>query len=162
MKYCYNCGSTLSLGTEKFCPSCGQNLGQHPQESNVNPSNSVSITDTKGNVIGVGFRGSGNVIGEQVVVGSGTINVSKQQLTNVNFEYANALKQFSESLNQKIEGKQVPEEQVEKINQSINELAQESQDLKPGQTIGEIKKSDIKSKLFRIAKNVLKVLPNAV
>ncbi len=155
MKYCYNCGFALSIGTEKFCPGCGQHLNQQ-QELDVNPHNSVSITGTKGDVIGVGFTGSGNIIGKQIVVGSGTININKQELSNVNSEYANALKLFSESLNRQLEGKQIPEEQVKEINNSIKDLAEESQDLKPGQTLGEIKKSDIRSKLFRIAKNVIK------
>ncbi len=122
---------------------------------------SISITGTGGDVIGVVFSGSGNMICKTVIVGSGTINVNKQELSKVDSEYANALKQFSDSLNQHLEGKQILEEQVTQINQSIKELAEESKDVKPGQTLGEIKKSEIRSKLFRIAKNVLKVLPKA-
>ncbi len=138
MKYCYRCCFAVSLGTEKFCPSCGQRLNQQGGTSSDH-SESINITGTGGDVIGAGFTGSGNIMGKNIVVGSGTISVSKQQLSNVNSEYANALKQFSESLNRQLEGKQVPEEQGEEINQSINELAEESQDLKPGQTVGEIK-----------------------
>jgi hypothetical protein len=135
-------------------------LNQH-QELATDQNKSMSITGNKGDAIGVEFTGSGNIIGKQIVVGSGTINVSRQELSNINSEYANALKKFSETLNRQLEGKQIPEEQVKEINDSIREIDEEIQDLKPGQQLGEIKKSDIKSKLFRVAKNVLKVLPHA-
>ena len=52
---------------------------------------------------GVGVRGSGNIIGKNIVVGDGTINVSQQELSKIPVsEYANALKEFSESVNQQL------------------------------------------------------------
>ena len=62
MKYCHNCGYKLTLGSDKFCPDCGQNLTQQTSDYD----NKVSITDTKGDVYGVGSSGTGNISGKEV------------------------------------------------------------------------------------------------
>jgi tetratricopeptide (TPR) repeat protein len=62
VQFCHECGCKLSLGTEKFCPECGQNLKQREKEE----PNGIDITDTKGDVIGVGITGTGNIIGKNV------------------------------------------------------------------------------------------------
>ena len=54
MKYCHNCGYKSTLGSENFCPGCGQNLTEQR----------VSITDTKGDVFGVDTSGNNNVMGK--------------------------------------------------------------------------------------------------
>jgi tetratricopeptide (TPR) repeat protein len=61
LKYCHACGCKLSLGTEKFCPECEQNLIQKKEEVN-----GIDITDTRGDVIGVGIEGTGNIIGKNI------------------------------------------------------------------------------------------------
>ena len=61
MKYCHSCGCKLSSDTEKFCPECGQNLTQEKTEAN-----GIDITDTKGDVIGVGIKGTGHFIGKEI------------------------------------------------------------------------------------------------
>ena len=158
MKHCFNCGFSLTLGYEKYCPSCGQDfIKTNERES----KGSINISGNTGEVIGVGVSGTGNIIGKDIVIGSGTINVSENELAKIPVaEYAQALKSFVKSLNQRLDGKSIPEEQVKEINKDVKELAAEVKDVKqPNQPIGEVKKSDIKSKLFRIAKNILKVLP---
>ena len=42
------------------------------------------------------------------------------------------MKDFSENINQQLKGRQIPEEQVKSINTSLEELAKEVQDVKPG------------------------------
>ena len=42
------------------------------------------------------------------------------------------MKDFSENINQRLKGRQIPEEQVKSINTSLEELAKEVQDVKPG------------------------------
>ena len=74
MAFCSNCGYKLATSTEKFCSNCGQNLSD-----GAITRGSINISGNKGDVFGVGFTGSGNVIGKNIVVGSGTINVSKQE-----------------------------------------------------------------------------------
>jgi tetratricopeptide (TPR) repeat protein len=65
VKYCYNCAQQLTLGTENFCPKCGIDLKQ--QRAGEKDSNySIGITDTKGDILGAGFSGSGNIIGKEV------------------------------------------------------------------------------------------------
>jgi tetratricopeptide (TPR) repeat protein len=61
VKYCHSCGCKLSSDTEKFCPECGQNLTQEKTEAN-----GIDITDTKGDVIGVGIKGTGHFIGKEI------------------------------------------------------------------------------------------------
>ena len=64
MAFCFNCGQQLST-SEKFCPNCGQNLSDR-----TDSKGSTNISGNKGDVIGVGISGSGNVIGKNIVVGS--------------------------------------------------------------------------------------------
>ena len=105
------------------------------------------------------FHGDGNVVGENIII-SGSITINKNALPpNLNPEFQKAILEFSTNLNEKIKGLQIPEEQNKEINESIKELSKEEQDIKPEQELGEIKKSRIRSKLFRIAESVLKVLP---
>ena len=81
------------------------------EETEMNNNKStIKINGTKGDVIGVGISCSGNVIGKNIVVGSGTINVSQTQLQQIPNEYATALKEFSEQINNQLKGKQLPEE----------------------------------------------------
>lgn len=163
MPFCSNCGQQLTIGTEKFCPNCGKDLtGKAVVADN---KDSINIQGTGGDVFGVGVRGSGNVIGKNIVVGSGTINVSQQELAKIPVpEYANALKEFSDSVNQQLKGTQIPEEKVKDINNNLNELAKEVQDIKPGeeeQQIDYVKQTQIESKTATTIQKVLDVLPEA-
>jgi hypothetical protein len=117
MTFCYNCGQQLTTGTEKFCPNCGKDLNSSDRINVPDLRGRINITDLRGDVIGVGVSGSGNIIGKNIVVGSGTINVSQQELAKIQDPgYARALKDFSENINQQLKGKQLPEEQTKFIN----------------------------------------------
>ena len=110
MKFCSECGQELTTGTENFCPNCGQNL-KKGGESTLEPEENrrgINISGTQGDIIGTGFSGPSNIIGKNIVVGSGTINVAETQLQKIPNEYAQALKDFSESVNQQIKGRQIP------------------------------------------------------
>ena len=171
MKFCSECGQQLTTGTENFCPNCGQDLkkggvrggGEATLELEENRSG-VNISGTQGDVMGVGVSGSGNVIGKNIVVGSGTINVSQQELAKIQDpEYARALKDFSENINQQLKGRQIPEEQVKSINTSLEELAKEVQDVKPGreEQIDYPNQVNIESKTVSVVQKILDVLPEA-
>jgi hypothetical protein len=123
-----------------------------------NKRDEVHIGNVGGDVVGVGVSGSGNIIGKDIDI-SGTVSISNQQLQNVPSEYANSLKSFTESINQQLKANNVPPEKVKLIQESINDLAKESEGVKPDQPVGVIKQSDLKSKFINVAKNVLKVLP---
>ena len=43
------------------------------------------------------------------------------------------MKELSESVNQQLKGKQIPEDQVKEINNNLNEFAKEVWDMKPGE-----------------------------
>lgn len=82
MPFCSNCGQQLSIGTEKFCPNCGKVL---KGGSTNDTRSSISIQGTGGDVIGVGVSSSSNIIGKNIVVGSGTINVNQQELSKIQY-----------------------------------------------------------------------------
>ena len=169
MKYCPDCGEHLILGTEKFCPNCGQDLtkGEVREEATLEPEENrrgINISGTQPDVMGFGFSGSGNIIGKNIVVGSGTINVSQQELAKIQGpEYARALKDFSENINQQLKGRQIPEEKVKEINTSLEELAKEVQDVKPGreEQMDYPNQVNIESKTVSVVQKILNVLPEA-
>jgi regulator of replication initiation timing len=107
--------------------------------------------------------GSGNITGEYVVVGSGTINASEQQLAKIPNEYAESLRAFSENINNQLQGRQVPQEQVESLKQSINNLSKELEDIKSGkeQEIDEEKRVNVEARTTSVIQRVLNVLPQA-
>jgi hypothetical protein len=167
MKFCPECGHQFTAGNEKFCPICGYDINKGGGISR--DRNSVNIENTGGDIFGVGVSGSGHTIGKNIVVGSGTISVSQQELEkNPASEYAKALKDFSENLNQQLKGREIPEEEVKSIKNGLNELAKEVQDIKPmkdgveaKQEIDYVKESNIQSKTASVIQRVLTVLPEA-
>src|SRR5215211_1650494 len=132
MKFCPECRYQFTTGTEKFCPNCGYDIDKGVVVAAARDGNSVNIENTRGDVFGIGVSGSGHTIGKNIVVGSGTINVSETELQKIPNEYAQALKEFSENINEQLKGKQIPEEEVKSINNNMNELAKEVEDIKPG------------------------------
>jgi DNA-directed RNA polymerase subunit M/transcription elongation factor TFIIS len=164
MKFCPECGYHFTAETEKFCPSCGYEVNKGAATA-ARERDSVNIENTRGNVFGVGVSGSGHIIGNNIVVGSGTINVSETELRKIPNEYAQALKKFSENINQQLKGKQIPEEEVKSINDNMDELAKEVEDIKPGkegeQEIDYVKQTQVESKTASLVQRVLKVLPEA-
>ena len=169
MKFCPECGYHFTAETEKFCPSCGYDINKGTTAT-PKDRNSINIEKTGGDVFGVGVSGSGHTIGKNIVVGSGTINVSKTELQKIPNEYAQALKEFSENINQQLKGKQIPEEEVISINENMDELAKEVEDIKkPGkegeqqkeEEIDYVKQTQIETKTASLIQRVLKVLPEA-
>ena len=63
MPFCHQCRYNLQLGIEKFCPSCGFNLKSSQISGNAK---SIGITNTKGDVIGTDFKGSGIIAGKEI------------------------------------------------------------------------------------------------
>jgi hypothetical protein len=70
---------------------------------------------------------------------------------------------FSENINQQLKGRQIPEEQVKSINTSLEELAKEVQDVKPGreEQMDYPKQVNIESKTVSVVQKILNVLPEA-
>ena len=123
----------------------------------------ININGTHGDVSGVGASGSGNIIGKNIVISSGTISVNEQQLENIPDKYAKGLKTFSEMLNHQLKGQQVPEDKVKEVNDTLNDFAKEVQDLKPGEekNIDPGQKPILNGKFRSIIWGVLKVIPTA-
>ena len=164
MVFCSNCGSQLTLGTEKFCPQCGNDLSKGGRIQNLQTQEGgINISGTSGDVMGVGVSGSGNVIGKNIVVGSGTISVNEQQLAKLPDKYAESLKAFSDTLNQQLKGQEVPEDKVKEVNDTLKDFAQEVQDVKPGEenNINPGKRRVLNGKFGSVIRSVLKGLPTA-
>ena len=126
-------------------------------------NNGINISGNKGDVIGVGVSGSGNVIGKNIVIGSGTINVNETEIQKTPDEYSKALKEFSENINEQLKGRQIPEDKVKSINSDISELAKEVEDVKPGQEekVDYVKKLQVEGKTASLVQKILEVLPEA-
>lgn len=167
MKYCSECGSQLAIENAKFCPACGYDLLNKNKINNDydNQTKSTRIENTKGDIIGVNVSGSGHTIGKNIVIGSGTINVNENQLQKIPNEYADALKKFTESLNQQFKDQQVSKEQVQEINSTLEDLAKEVEDVKQGEEekekINPGKRRILNGKFGNVVQTVLKVLPTA-
>lgn len=126
-----------------------------------NEKGDIKIT-SGGEVSGIISGGSGNIAGKYIVVGSGTISVSEQQLARIqNNEYMQALKDFSENINKQLKDRQIPEEQIKSINQSMNELAKEVEDVKQEQKIDYVKQTKVEAKSASLIQKILNVLPQA-
>lgn len=123
----------------------------------------IHISGVQGDVSGIISGGSGNIAGKNIVIGSGTINVNEQQLAKIPNEYAESLRAFSENINKQLQNRQIPEEQVRSINESMNELAKQIEDIKPGkeQEIDYEKQKNIEAKTGGVIQRVLNILPQA-
>ncbi len=163
MIVCYKCGHQITISTEETCPNCGQTLRGRIANDNSGKY-SINIHNTKGEIINIGFSCSGNNIGKNIVVGSDTIIMRQHELANISIpEYAKALKDFSESINGHLEGRQISEEKVEWINNSLEKLAKEVEDIQPRdvqrEQVDYLKQIQIELKIAGVIQRVLDVLP---
>jgi len=75
MKFCPECGSQFTSGTEKFCPNCGYEIEKGTERrSEGEKMDSINIQNTGGDVIGVGVSGSGNIIGKKITANQGAFD----------------------------------------------------------------------------------------
>jgi hypothetical protein len=133
--------------------------------SNNNHNNDrINISGSQGDVIGVNVSGSYNTIGKNIIIGDGTINVSETKLQKLPNEYAQALREFSSSINEQLNGRQIQEDNVKLINNNIDELAKEVENVKPGEEekVDYVKKLQIEGKTASIIQRILEVLPEGV
>ena len=118
-----------------------------------------------GDVIGVNVTGDKNIIGKNMNVSQtnteiNEITIHQQILSKLDEEYANAFKQVTESLNNQIkQSKDVKPEQVVEIQKSLEDLAKETEGLKPNERPPEEKKKTWKEKFKVFAKYAIKALP---
>ena len=88
------------------------------------------------------------------------ITINQQILSKLDEEYANAFKQVTESLNNRIiESKDVKPEQVVEIQKSLEDLAKETEGPKPNEQLPEEKRKTWKEKFKVFAKYAIKALP---
>jgi predicted nucleic acid-binding Zn-ribbon protein len=153
LKYCPECGSQFTTGTEKFCPNCGYDVyqGGKATSEGIN-KDSINIQNTGGNVTGVGVTGSGNLIGEQITINKTTYN-------NLEPDFKKSLDEFLAMINKHCQT--LEEDKKMLLKESIDLLAGEAQGLKPGELIqDEEKKDEIKSKQITLAEKIVTYLPD--
>lgn len=89
----------------------------------------------------------------------------KNQLQKIPNEYSQALREFSEKINEQFKGVQIPEQEVKSINKSMDELAEEVKDIKQEtqekKEIDYVKQVQIETKTASLIQKVLKILPQA-
>lgn len=134
-----------------------------PPASAVHIINVQTMTMTNSQLV---QGGSENIFGKNIVVGSGTISVSENQLDKSSNEYIQSLKTFSETINEQLKGLKIPEEQVKSINSTITDLAKEVEDIKPGKKeedeLDYVKQTNVQAKTASLIQKVLSVLPQTI
>jgi hypothetical protein len=120
----------------------------------------VNIGNVGGDVIGTNVTGTDNIIGKDInVETSGTVRINNQTLDRLPEEYSVAFREFTERINEQIKRNSIVSQQVEPIQESINELAKETEAISPNKEPSILKQQSWKEKFFRVLKNVLPVLP---
>ena len=118
-----------------------------------------------GDVIGVNVRGDKNFIGKNMNISQTNaeikqITINQQILSKLDENYATAFKQIAESLNNQIKQlKDVKPEQFVEIQKSLEDLAKETEGLKPNEQPPEEKKKTWKKKFRVFAEYAIKALP---
>ena len=122
----------------------------------------IHISGVGGDVIGVDVSGNGNITGKNIDVNiSGNVRINNQILDKLPEEYSTAFKQFTEKINEQIKDNKLTQQQVKPIQETITELAKETEGIIPEREPSILKKQNWKEKFFRVLKNVLPVLPKA-
>jgi hypothetical protein len=136
-------------------------LGFFPPEERERIVNNyyIDIRNTQGDVFGIGLPGNRNVIGKNVVVGPGTINVDQTQIQKVSDPYSKALKDFSESINQQLNGRRIPDDQIRSINSAIDDLAKELESVNGKEDVSLPKQRILSGKVTEVIAEALGALP---
>jgi hypothetical protein len=132
---------------------------------NNNYDKGINISGNSGDIIGVGVSGSNNTIGKNIVIGSGTINVSEQRMQKIPPIYAKSLQEFPEKINQELQGQKISEQEKKELNNSIDEFAKEVENAKIEEgkenELPRVKKRILHGKLSSVIQVDLKSLPTA-
>jgi hypothetical protein len=124
--------------------------------------NQKELDNQKGDTITSGsISGHGNIIGKNI---SATITIGNltNELSKIDNEYAKSLTDFANSIQEQVKKEKISEKAVEPILADIQQVGEEVKDIKNGQDEKEIdvdKQLIIESKLSRVIRNVLTVLP---
>ena len=135
------------------------------QQTDEDGRNTGTSIHAGGDVIGVNVTGDKNIIGKNMNVSQtnteiNEITINQQILSKLDEEYASAFKQVTESLNNQIkQSKDVKPEQVVDIQKSLEDLAKETEGLKPNEQPPEEKKKTWKEKFKVFVKYAVKALP---
>jgi hypothetical protein len=101
-----------------------------PDESNTD---SITISNTPGDVFGIGVSSLGDVIRKNIEVNSGTIFVDEsKKVLNLANKYKKALEDLSHFIYEKLSGRQIPEDKVKSTNNDLTDLGKEVENVKPG------------------------------
>jgi hypothetical protein len=106
-----------------------------------------------------------NNTGDDAVVGigntvSGSINVNKNILNNVDPQFKNSIIEFENLLNEKLKDIQISDEQKKSLQENIEKLSKEAKDVKPDEVIkNEDKIDEIKTTQICLAEKIVNFLP---
>ena len=130
-----------------------------------NQNRGINISGNTGDILGVEVSGSNNIVGKNIVVGSGTISVKEERLYKLPTTYSESLNEFTEKINSELQGQKISEDEKKTINKDIDELAREVEDagIEEGKEneLPRPKKRELNGKFGTVIKSVLKILPTA-
>lgn len=123
----------------------------------------INISGNSGDVIGVEVGGNNNLIGKNIVLGSGTTSIRDEMSKKSSSKYSASLNEFAIKINSQLQGQKISEEEKKAINNDINELAKavketnivEGKNNEPTRA----KKRELNEKLGTVIKTVLRIFP---
>jgi hypothetical protein len=121
-------------------------------------SNDIHISNTSGDVFGVGISGFENVIGHDVV-GTREISLDVSSLSKIPTEYADCLKSFVEVINREFLTRSIRTSQIGTLQTRINEFIVLLADTNPRIRISFSKRRDLTAALVDIIKVIVAILP---
>jgi hypothetical protein len=132
---------------------------------NNDQNKGINISENTGDVLGVEVSGNNNIIGKNIVVGSGTLSVKEERLSKLPPKYSESLIEFTEKINSQLQGQKISEDEKKTINNNIDEFAKAVEDSKVEEgkenELPRAKKRELNGKLGTVIKTVLKILPTA-
>lgn len=113
----------------------------------------INIGNIHGDAFGIGASG---VVAKNI---TGNIHIGADKLNEVPDEYSKSLKEFEEKINQLFNKYQVPADQGETIQKSVEDLASEVAGMDNKEEVDYAKKLTLKAKLASTAAGLAKLLP---
>ena len=121
-------------------------------------SNDTKISQTSGDVFGVGISGFANTIGSNVVTGE-QVNLDAGSLSVISPEYSAGLKHFVKLINEELQKNNVSISQIAPFQSKLNRLVSSLQGIDPTTRVTFSKRRELTNELVDIINITIDILP---